>query len=245
MSVPAPAAAPWRRELLAGAGAQAPLLLGVVPFGLAYGAYAAKSGIDASLAVAMSAIIFGGASQFVTVRLITQSVPDAIVVLAALLVNARHILYSASLAPYLDGLDRRWRWLLAYLLTDEAYATAITRYRAPGPPAHRHWFFLGSGFTLWFAWQIATIAGVSVGAAVPDSWSLDFALPLTFLAILVPSLKDRPAVCAAAIAGVVAVAGFRWPYGTGLLTAMLAGMTAGFAAAAIAPPPATSESTPV
>ena len=79
-------------------------------------------------------------------------------------------------------------------------------------------------------WQVTTAIGVFVGAAVPDSWSLDFALPLTFLAILMPALRGRPAVAAAAVAGAVAVIGFRWPYGTGLLTAMLAGMAAGIAA---------------
>jgi 4-azaleucine resistance transporter AzlC len=229
---------PRRREFVAGMRSQLPLTLGVAPFGMAYGAYAAKAGISASLAQAMSVIIFGGASQFVAVRLITQSVPDAVVVLTVLLVNARHALYSASLAPYVDHLPRRWRWALAYLLTDEAYATTITHYRAPGPSVHRHWFFLGSGLALWAVWQATTGIGVFVGAAVPDSWSLDFALPLTFLAILMPALKDRPAAAAAVIAGVVAVIGFRWPYGTGLLTAMFAGMAAGFVAETITGGPA-------
>jgi 4-azaleucine resistance transporter AzlC len=223
-----------RREFVAGLRSQIPLLLGVAPFGMAYGAYATKAGISASLAQAMSVIIFGGASQFVAVRLITQSVPDAVVVLTVLLVNARHALYSASLAPYVDHLPRRWRWILAYLLTDEAYATTFTHSRAPGAAEHRHWFFLGSGLALWAVWQAATGIGVFVGAAVPDSWSLDFALPLTFLAILMPALKDRPAAAAALLAGLVAVVGFRWPYGTGLLSAMIAGMAAGFAAESIA-----------
>jgi 4-azaleucine resistance transporter AzlC len=219
-----------RQEFLAGVRAQVPLLLGVAPFGMAYGAYAVKSGLPTGLAQAMSAIVFGGASQFVGVRLIANGVPGAIIVLTTLLVNGRHMLYSAALAPYTDTLNRRWRWLLAYLLTDEAYATAITRYRRPGPAAHAHWFFLGSAAALWSIWQVTTGIGVFVGAAVPDSWSLDFALPLTFLAILMPSLRGRPAIAAAMIAGVIAAIGFRWPYGTGLLTAMLAGMTAGIVA---------------
>ncbi len=224
-----------RREFFGGVRAQLPLLLGVAPFGMAYGAYAAKAGIPAGLAQAMSAIIFGGASQFVAVRLITESVPDAIVVLSVLLVNARHMLYSASLAPHVDHLNKRWRWLLAYLLTDEAYATTITRYRRADASPHKHWFFFGSGLALWTAWQLTTGIGVFVGTAVPDSWSLDFALPLTFLAILVPALKDRPAMAAALLAAMVAVVGFRWPYGTGLLTAMVAGMAAGFVAQSVSP----------
>jgi 4-azaleucine resistance transporter AzlC len=227
---PDPASAPRRTEFFAGVRAQAPLLLGVAPFGLAYGAYAVNAGLSAGLAQAMSAIVFGGASQFVAVRLIANDVPGAIIVLTTLLVNMRHMLYSAALAPYTDHLARRWRWLLAYLLTDEAYATAITRYRHGAASVHAHWFFFGTGVALWVTWQVTTGIGVFVGAAVPDSWSLDFALPLTFLAILMPALRGRPAVAAAAIAGLVAVAGFRWPYGAGLLSAMLAGMAAGVAA---------------
>jgi len=210
--------------------AQTPLLLGVTPFGMAYGAYAVKSGLSSGLAQAMSAIIFGGASQLVASRLIAQSVPGAVIVLTVLLVNLRHMLYSAALAPHVEHLERRWRWLLAYLMTDEAYATAITRYRRGDGAAYGHWFFLGSGLALWTAWQISTGVGVFVGAAVPDSWSLDFALPLTFIALLVPALTGRPAIVAAGMAGLVAVAGYHWPYGTGLLAAAAAGMVAGLLA---------------
>ena len=219
-----------RSEFLAGVRAQAPLLLGVTPFGMAYGAYAVKSGLSSGLAQAMSAIIFGGASQLVASRLIAQSVPGAVIVLTVLLVNLRHMLYSAALAPHVEHLERRWRWLLAYLLTDEAYATAITRYRRGDAAAYGHWFFLGTGLALWTAWQISTAIGVFVGAAVPDSWSLDFALPLTFIALLVPALTGRPAIVAAAVAGCVAVLGYHWPYGTGLLSAAVAGMLAGMVA---------------
>jgi 4-azaleucine resistance transporter AzlC len=215
-----------RSEFVAGVRAQLPLLLGVAPFGMAYGAYAVETGLAAGLAQAMSVIVFGGASQFVAVQLIGSGVPAAIVVLAASLVNLRHMLYSASLAPYLDHLAARWRWLLAYLLTDEAYAMAIRRYREAGDGPHPHWFFLGTGLALWATWQVTTAAGVLVGTAVPESWSLDFALPLTFLALLLPALKGRPAIVAAAVAGTIAVGGHRWPYATGLIAAAVAGIAA-------------------
>jgi predicted branched-subunit amino acid permease len=84
--------------------AQAPLLLGVTPFGMAYGAYAVNAGLSSGLAQAMSAIIFGGASQLVASRLIAQSVPGAVIVLTVLLVNLRHMLYSAALAPHVEHL---------------------------------------------------------------------------------------------------------------------------------------------
>ncbi len=218
-----------RSEFAAGVRAQLPLLLGVAPFGMAYGAYAVKSGLSPALAQSMSAIVFAGASQFVAVRLIVDSVPGAIIVLTVLLVNLRHLLYSAALAPHVEHLERRWRWLLAYLLTDEAYAMAVTRYRRKDASPYRHWFFFGTALALWTTWQVTTGAGVLVGTAVPDSWALDFALPLTFIALIVPSLTDRPAVAAAAVAGTIAVAGFRWPYGTGLIAAATAGIVAGAA----------------
>ena len=209
---------------------QLPLLFGVAPFGMAYGAYAVESGLSSSLTQAMSAIVFGGASQFVAVQLIASGVPGGMIVLATLLVNLRHMLYSASLAPSVEHLGLRWRWLLAYLLTDEAYAVSMTRVSRGGEGPNRHWFILGAGFALWATWQVTTSLGIFLGAAVPDSWSLDFALPLTFLALLMPVLTSRAALAAAAVAGVVAVAGFDWPYGVALVAAIVAGLVAGVGA---------------
>jgi len=220
-------------EFAAGVRAQLPLLLGVTPFGLAYGAYAADAGIPAGLAQAMSAIVFGGASQFVGVRQMAGDVPGIVIVLTTLLVNSRHMLYSASLAPFVEHLPPRWRWLLAYLLTDEAYATAVVRYRQPGAALHAHWFFFGTALALWVAWQIATAFGVFLGSAVPEEWSLGFSLPLTFIAIVIPTLRDRPALAAAVVAGTVATIGFRWEYGTNVLAPALAGLAAAMIVATV------------
>jgi 4-azaleucine resistance transporter AzlC len=218
-----------RSEFIAGARAQLPLLLGVTPFGLAFGAYAVDSGLSPTLSEAMSVIVFGGASQFVGARQMAAGVPGAVIILTAALVNLRHMLYSASLAPYTDHLAARWRWPLAYLLTDEAYVMAIARYREPDASPNKHWFFLGTGVALWVCWQVSTVAGVVLGGAVPPSWSLDFALPLTFIALVVPTLSDRPSLAAASVAGVLAAAAFRWPYGTGTLISAIAGIAAAVA----------------
>ena len=219
-----------RGEFAAGVREQLPLLLGVSPFGLAYGAYAVKSGLPSDVALAMSVIVFGGASQFVGTRLIAEGTLGIVIVLTVALVNSRHLLYSASLAPYVQHLGRPWRWALAYLLTDEAYAVAIARYRRGGNEEYGHWFFLGTATALWVCWQVSTGVGVFVGAAVPDSWQLDFALPVTFIALLVPMLSQRAAIVAALVAGAFAVTGYRWPYAVGLITAALAGMAAGMLA---------------
>ena len=206
---------------------QLPLLLGVAPFGTAYGAYAMETGLSGGLTQAMSSMVFGGASQFVAVQLIASGVPGGMIVLAVLLVNLRHMLYSASVAPHVGHLHARWRWLLAYLLTDEAYAVGMQRYGRDDESTSKHWFFFGAGVALWATWQVTTAIGIFLGAAVPDSWSLDFALPLTFIALLTPVLTSRPAFAAAAVAGVIAVVGFDWPYGTELVTAIVGGLAAG------------------
>ncbi len=217
-----------RSAFLAGVRAELPLLLGVAPFGMAYGAYAIERGLPSPLAIAMSTVVFGGASQLVAARLMAADEAGMVVVLAVWLVNLRHMLYSASLAPYVARLPLQWRTGIAYTLTDEAYAVGITHYRSDAGP-RSHWYMLGAGVALWVCWQITSILGVAAGTAVPESWELEFALPLTFIALLVPALRDRPSVVAALIAASVAVVGFDWPYGIGLFAAATAGMLAALA----------------
>jgi predicted branched-subunit amino acid permease len=143
-------------------------------------------------------------------------------------VNVRHVLYSMQLGPDLQALPRRWRLLLAYLLTDEAYATTAVHYADREMPlAHKHWFFLGAGLMLWVTWQGSTAVGVFLGAEIPTSWGLDFALALTFIGIVVPLLGDRPMLAAALVAGVTAVLAHGLPYNLGLIVAGLLGIGVG------------------
>jgi len=222
-----------RIEFLSGVRAELPILLGVTPFGMIYGALAVAAGLPSPAAQAMSSIVFAGSAQFIVTQLIATGTPPAVLLLTVLVVNLRHMLYSASVAPYMQNLPRRWKWLLAYLLTDEAYAVTIMHYRQheqdaqAGQADKRHWYFLGAGLALWSVWQVSTAVGIFLGTQVPPSWSLDFTLALTFIALLAPVLSDRPAVAAALSAGVVAVVGASWPYKTGLLAAALIGITVG------------------
>jgi predicted branched-subunit amino acid permease len=150
-----------------------------------------------------------------------------VIVLTIFVVNLRHALYSASVAPYIRHLPRRWKILLAYLLTDEAYAVAISEFERVGVTPNGHWFFFGAGLSLWSIWQISSALGVFLGAAIPEGWGLDFTLALTFLAIVVPALKDRPAAAAALSAGLVALAAYNLPYKLGLILAALCGVGVG------------------
>jgi 4-azaleucine resistance transporter AzlC len=220
-----------RAEFLAGARAELPLVLGVVPFGLIYGVLAGDAGIAPEAAVAMSAIIFAGSAQFIATQMLASEAPAVILLLTTFVVNLRHVLYSASLAPALRPLRPGWRWPLAYLLTDEAYAVVIRRFTGgTAHTAHRHWFFLGAGLTLWTSWLASSAVGVYVGTVVPSAWSLEFMLTLTFIAIVVPMLTDRPLVIAAAAASVVSVAAASLPMRLGLMAGAAAGITAGLVA---------------
>ncbi len=218
-------------EFLAGVQDELPIVVGVVPFGMIYGALAVASGMGAAAAQAASAIIFAGSAQFLTAQLIGSGTPAVVIVASAFIVNLRHLLYSASVGPYLRHLRRGWRWGLAYLLTDEAYAVSITRFRgrqAPGRPlTGSHWYLLGAGLTLWVFWQASTAVGVLFGARVPPEWGLDFALPLTFIALVVPAVRHRSDVAAGLVAGVAAVALGGLPFKLGLMIAALTGIAAG------------------
>jgi predicted branched-subunit amino acid permease len=236
---------PKRAEFWNGIKAEMPLLIGVIPFGMIYGVLAIGAGIPIGASQAMSAIIFAGSAQFITTQMVAIGAPTLVIILTIGVVNLRHVLYSASVAPYTQKLRSPWKWLLAYLLTDEAYAVTITHYQHAGESLvglsqgnnhssqssaadNRHWFFLGAGLALWTSWQLSTAMGIFLGAAIPTSWSLDFTLALTFIAIVVPTLKDRPSVVAALVAGIVAVLATGIPLKLGLVIAALVGILAGY-----------------
>jgi 4-azaleucine resistance transporter AzlC len=223
---------------LLGVKDELPILIGVIPFGLIYGVLALSAGIPTGAAQAMSSVVFAGSAQFVSAELIGSGAPALVIVMTASIVNLRHALYSASIAPYLKGLHPLWKWILAYLLTDEAYAVTITYYQRdseladghisnPGSAGRRHWYFLGAGLALWSTWQASTAAGIFLGAQVPSSWSLDFTLALTFIALVVPTLKDRAVAAAALVAGTTALLAFGLPLKLGLVAASLVGIIAG------------------
>lgn len=215
------------KHFWAGVRAEIPLLIGVFPFGMIYGALALDAGISNAASQMMSSIVFAGSSQFITTQLVRETAPGFVIVLTIAVVNLRHMLYSASLAPYLASISTRWKVLLSYLLTDEAYAPTIIRYERDGIQPFGHWFLFGAGLALWTSWQVSTALGIFLGAAIPESWSLDFALPLTFIAMMVPVLKGRPYIAAALSSGLTALAAYSLPYKLGLILAALVGIAVG------------------
>jgi len=216
------------REFFAGARDQLPILLGVIPFGLIFGALARSAGVSPLAAQGFSLFVFAGSAQFVSLGMLRAGASPWVIVLTILTVNLRHALYSASMAPFLRRLPTRWKIALAWLLTDEAFVVASARYRKPDI-ALAHWYTLGTGLTLWASWQASTALGVLLGSGVHEGSLLEFALPLTFIALLIPSLADRPAIVTALSAGVLSVALARLPYRLGLLLAATAAVGIGLA----------------
>lgn len=214
-------------EFLWGIRSQIPLLLGVFPFGMIYGVTALQAGLPPSVAQNMSWIVFAGSAQFIVAQLIKDTTPAVVIVLTAFVVNLRHALYSASVAPHFKKLNLAWKMLLGYLLTDEAYGVGIARYDKDDDSPFKHWFFLGGALTLWFCWQISTACGIFLGAQISSAWSLDYALPLTFIALVVPMIKDKSGLAAALTGGIVAILANGLPYKLGIIAAALAGITVG------------------
>lgn len=234
------ATASTRSAVRAGFLAAAPMLLGVVPFGLVAGVAPIAAGLDAGKAIGLSVLVFAGASQLAVTDVLGDGGGVAIAVVTALTINLRMLLYSASLAPALAHEPLRRRLLAAYFLVDQAYALSIVRWDGTDDRRLRLPFYFGVGGTLGISWVAATVIGALVGSRVPDDVPLDFAIPLVFLVLLVPVLEKRPALVAAAVGGLGAVAAAE--LGAARLSILIGGI-AGIAAGAIAEGRLTDDST--
>jgi len=188
-----------------GAADTLPILLGVVPFGIAFGVVGLTVGLTPAETILMSLAVFAGAAQFISITMIGMGVTDfALIVFTTLLINLRHLLMGASLAPYLTGLSLTRQAVLAFGMVDETYAITMDRIaRAGYSDSHQ----LGANAAAYLAWFLATVAGVLAGEYIPDplAWGLDFAMPATFLAMLVPRLTSKTSLAVCLAAAVVAV----------------------------------------
>lgn len=216
-----------RTQFRRGARDILPILVGIVPFGLVAGAVAVDVGLSTWDALGFSLGIFAGASQLAAIRLIGEGAALPVVVLTVAVINLRMLMYSASLAPAFAGVPARRRIPSAYLLTDQAYAFTIAT--APDQPTSMHtWaYYMGTAVPLFVNWLLMTLVGALAGAAIPSSIPLEFAIPMVFLVLLVPAVKDRPTVVAAVTAGVGATALGGLPANLGLFISALGGVAAG------------------
>ncbi|MCL6415566.1 AzlC family ABC transporter permease [Aestuariirhabdus sp. Z084] len=216
-------------EIRSGARDTIPLIVGAIPFGIIFGTLAVTNGLSPWTAMAMSLFVFAGSSQFIAVGLLAIGSSPAVVILTTFVVNLRHLLYAASLVPYVRHLSQRWRILLAFGLTDESYAVVANRYFNQQARDRNHWYFLGSTLAMWSNWQLCTLLGISLGALIPDmsSWGLDFAMSVTFIGLVIPYVRNWPMMAAVLVSGTIAVAAHPLPHNLGLILAALCGVVAG------------------
>ncbi len=206
-----------------------PFLLVIVPFGVLFGVAGTEAGLNLAEVMGFSILVIAGASQFTAVQLMSDHAPVILVLLTSLAVNLRMAMYSASLAPHLGAASPWHKSLVAYFMVDQAYAMAIADYeRAPEQSlAEKLAYYAGVCTPICPQWYVSTLAGAVLGAAIPAEFALDFAAPITFLAMLGPALRSLAHVAAAAVSvGVALVLAFL-PSGLGLLIAALAAMVTG------------------
>ena len=207
-----------------------PAVVGMFPFGVVCGVGAIGAGASPLAALAMSLIMFSGAAQIIAAQLIAANAPFAVIVLSCFVVSLRFLMYSAAMAPYLRPLDHRWRNLLAFLLTDQAFAASIHRLRASDDPRAGASYFLGGGAVLWVTWQLATLAGILLGSVIPAAWQLDFVVPLCFITLLAPLFRDRPTIVVILASAVSVVVLDAMPMRLSMICAGLIGILAGVVA---------------
>lgn len=217
------------QEFWGGFRATTPLVVGAIPFGIIFGAVAVTSGLTGSAAAAMSALVFAGSSQFVAAGLVASGAGIAIIVLTTFVLNLRHALYSVSLAPYMKHLPQRWLVPLGFWLTDETYLIVIERYQRPDGSPFKHWYHLGSAIFMYVNWQICTWIGILAGRSIPNpqAWGLEFALPVTFIGMLIPSIRARSTLMSVLAAGAAALVFAGLPQRLGLIVAVVVGIAVG------------------
>jgi 4-azaleucine resistance transporter AzlC len=204
-----------------------PSVIGLIPFGLIVGTASTAAGMDPWLALAMSIIVYAGASQLAAIALMVQSAPMAIVLATVLVVNLRFVMYSASLAPFFRELSTGRKWLLSYGLTDHLFALVNARFTPDGSHKHVDAYYIGGAVPTWLTWNTMVAIGIFAGTLVPKQWSLDFAIPLVFLALVFPALTSRTHWITAGVALVAAVFTAGLPMKLGLITAAFVAVAIG------------------
>lgn len=216
-----------RQAVLDGFRAIVPLAIPGIPFGLVLGLLVTTNDIDPLAGWSASWLILAGASQLAALNLVADDASIAVIIVSVLLINSRHIMYSAALRPKFVGMPRRFRYLAPYFLIDQVFAVADTAPELEGSSLrYRMWHFLAAGLVVWTFWVGSVALGIFAGDIVREEWSLNFAVPLLFTGLLALSVKNRPGLVAAVVAGSLAIIGRDLPQGSGLLLAIVLGVVA-------------------
>lgn len=213
-----------RAHLLSGARAMAPWLVGVAPFGLVIGISAAQADAPTLAGWLTGPLVYAGSAQIATIHLLDSGAAPVVVIAAALAINLRLVLYSATMAPHWRGTPRWWQALAGYLLVDPSLAVGVDGYERAGDRSHAHAHYLGAGALLWVTWLLAITLGATAGTALPDGLHLELFVPLFLIGEVVPRLRGRTTRRAVAVTVLLAVAGGLMPLHLGPLVAMAGGL---------------------
>ncbi len=189
-----------------------PHMLSVVPFGVICGAIGIEMGFDPYIVYAMSIIIFGGASQIVFLQLISGGASALVSITSVGVINSRHLLYGAVLSEYLDKLSLKKKLLISYFICDQGFAESNKYLKENKGIEHGHYHILGTGVTMWICWQISTILGIILGSFIPEELGLKFAVPLTFIAIVVNDLRKLDHLLVMMVCGITSLIFFNTPF---------------------------------
>ncbi len=205
-----------------------PFVVVIVPFGMLFGVLGTEAGLTLFEVIAFSLTVFAGASQFAALQMMQDQAPIWAILATAMAVNLRLLMYSVSLTPHLGAAPLGMRAIIAYFLVDQSFALSSVEYaRRPGMTLQEKTaYFFGVVLPVTAMWFGANIAGAQMGQAIPPEYALDFALPITFLAMVAPMLRSRPDLVAAVVSAGGTLAMIRLPYGSGLLVAAVLAMAA-------------------
>lgn len=208
-----------------------PFLVVIVPFGLLFGVVAAEAGLDLFQTLVMAAFVLAGASQFAALQLLNDQAPTLVAILTGLAINMRLAMYSASMSAHIGKASLTQRLLFAYVLIDQTYAIAHRKFEETPAMSidQKIWYFIGCSATLCLAWMAVALIGALVGSAIPPKYALDFAVPVTFIALFAPLLRSVPHIAAAFVSVVAALVFAELPYNLGLMVAAILAMTTGAA----------------
>ena len=215
------------QAFLSGVRSVVPLTTGIVPFGLITGVTAVGTGMSPAEAMGMTLLFYSGSAQMVVLQLMQNSALPITMVVTALVINLRFLMYSASLAPHFSHLPRRRTWPMSYLLSDQSFALCTLKLSSGDLGKFAFEYYAGTAIMMWVGWNLSVLAGVYLGAGIPETWSLGFAIPLSFLALLIPNIRNTATLGAALVGGLLAVLAIDMPYNLGLLIASLGGVITG------------------
>lgn len=212
---------------LQGAKAILPILTGVIPFGLVMGTVASNAQLDLMQTMGMNIIIFAGASQLAALDLMTQNTTSAVIIATGLIINLRFMLYSAAFSPLVKSSGFLIKALCAYSLTDQTYSVTVANEDKLNNNTESLQFYIGASIPMIFTWQAAVLLGFVFGNFAPESLSLDYAVPLSFIALVLPTMKNRNYIYVAMFASVISILLKPMPYNLGLLTSGLLSLALG------------------